>query len=162
MRTTAMGPTAATSAVHEGARFAGPPRGTTGRRRWVGPFALALALGLLAGRFALAGTGDSPAAAGRPRAAAPADPASTVADLQARLRVTPDSGPLLTQLGVAYLGRARETADPTFYAKAAGALDRARALAPNAAPTLVGAGLLALGRHDFTGALDLGRHAHEV
>jgi tetratricopeptide (TPR) repeat protein len=85
-----------------------------------------------------------------------------VADLQARLGARPDDPVLLTRLGEAYLLRARETADPSYFTRAAQALDRSQALAPDRPATLTGLGLLALGRHDFPAALELGRRAHEI
>jgi len=85
-----------------------------------------------------------------------------VADLQSRLRATPDDPILLTRLGEAYVLRARETADPTWFTKAGQALDRSQSLAPDRPATLNGLGLLALSRHDFSAALELGRKAHEL
>jgi len=121
--------------------------------------AVTLLAGLLAGRFLVAGdTG----AGDRTRTAAPAaggDTAAVVARLQADLRRRPDEPRLLTRLGVAYVARARETADPTFYAKAAGVLARADRLDPGDPDTMVARGLLDLGRHDFRGALALGTRA---
>jgi tetratricopeptide (TPR) repeat protein len=116
----------------------------------------AVAAGLLAGRFLVAGDGGP-----RPAAApvAQRDTAAVVARLQADLRRRPDEPRLLTQLGVAYVARARETADPTFYAKAAGVLGRATRLAPRDPATMVARGLLDLGRHDFSSALAWGTRA---
>jgi tetratricopeptide (TPR) repeat protein len=129
-------------------------------RRWALPtFAVAGAMGLALGRFALAG-GDGAPAPAPPRSASTTQ--ATVADLQARLGATPDDPGMLTRLGEAYLVRARETADPTYFSRAAQALDRSDALAPDRPATLTGLGLLALGRHDFTAALDLGRRAHTL
>jgi tetratricopeptide (TPR) repeat protein len=123
----------------------------------------AIGLGLALGRFAFAGTGGSIAAT-RPAAAAAADSSAqaTVATLQGQLRATPDDPTLLTKLGVSYLTRARETADPSYYTKAADALDRSQSLAPDASLTLTGEGLLALSRHDFAGALAWGTKAHAL
>jgi tetratricopeptide (TPR) repeat protein len=118
--------------------------------------AVALLAGLLGGRFLAAG-GDAGAAPPRPAAAG--DSAAVVARLQADLRRRPDEPRLLTRLGVAYLARARETADPTFYAKAAGVLARSSRLAPGDADTMVARGQLALGRHDFRAALAWGVRA---
>jgi Flp pilus assembly protein TadD len=116
--------------------------------------ALTVAAGLL-GRFLVAGDGGTrpapPAAAG--------DSGAVVARLQAELRQRPDEPRLLTRLGVAYLSRARETADPTWYAKAAGVLERASGLAPADPAVLVARGLLELGRHDFRSALAWGTRA---
>ena len=118
--------------------------------------AVTVLAGLLVGRFLVAGDGDqarpaSPAAAG--------DTAAAVARLQADLRRRPDEPRLLTRLGIAYVTRARETADPTFYAKAAGVLERATRLAPADPDAMVARGLLDLGRHDFRSALAWGTRA---
>ena len=84
--------------------------------------AVTVLAGLLVGRFLVAEDGD-PARPAPPAAAG--DTAAVVARLQADLRRRPDEPRLLTGLGVAYVTRARETADPTFYAKAAGEIGRA-------------------------------------
>jgi hypothetical protein len=82
-----------------------------------------------------------------------------VARLEAELRRRPDEPRLLTRLGVAYVDRARETADPSLYARAAGVLERSGRLAPGDAATMVARGLLDLGRHDFRSALVWGSRA---
>jgi tetratricopeptide (TPR) repeat protein len=115
-----------------------------------------LLAGLLVGRFLVGGDGG--AAAPAPRTAS-AGSEATVARLQAELRRSPDQPRLLTQLGVAYVTRARETADPSFYTKAAAVLRQADRIAPGDADTMTARGLLELGRHDFRAALDWGRRA---
>ncbi len=117
-------------------------------------------MGAALGRFALVGGGSPSPPVPTPRTAPGASAA--VADLQARLGVTPDDPALLARLGEAYLVRARETADPSYFTKAAQALGRSDTLAPDRTDTLTGLGLLALGRHDFSAALDLGRRAHQL
>jgi len=117
-------------------------------------------IGLLLGRFLLAG-GNAPAPGPAPRAAT-GNSEATVAKLQGQLRATPDDPKLLTQLGVTYITRARETADPSYFTKAGQALDRSQSLAPDLPLTLTGLGLLALSRHEFPLALDLGRRAEAV
>ncbi len=114
-------------------------------------------MGVALGRFALAGGDGTPAPA--PARAAGGE---VVADLQARLGARPDDPVLLTRLGEAYLLRARDTADPSYFTRAAQALERSQALAPERAATLTGMGLLALSRHDFPAALELGRRAHQL
>jgi tetratricopeptide (TPR) repeat protein len=64
-------------------------------------------------------------------------------------------------LGLAFLQRVRETADPSLYDAAAAAFDEARDLAPDDALVLVGIGGLQLGRHEFAAALETGRAAAE-
>ena len=117
--------------------------------------AVTVAAGVLVGRFLVAGDG---AARPAPPVAA-ADSGAVVARLQAELRQRPDEPRLLTRLGVAYVARARETADPTFYAKASGVLEQATRLAPGDPDTMVARGLLELGRHDFKAALAWGTRA---
>lgn len=139
------------------------PAAAPGRRRgvpgWVPTLVVAALLGVLLGRFLLAGT-SSPAPT-----AAPSTDRSTearITSLQARLQAVPDDPGALTDLGVAYLSRAKETADPTWYAKADQALARSAALSPDQVRTLTAQGLLALARHDFSHALDLGNRAHDL
>jgi tetratricopeptide (TPR) repeat protein len=115
-----------------------------------------LAAGLLAGRFLVAGDDDGARPA---RPAAAGDTGAEVARLQAELRRRPGEPRLLTRLGVAYVAQARETADPAFYAKAAGVLGQASKLAPADPETMVARGLLELGRHDFRSALTWGTRA---
>jgi len=136
-----------------GAPPAGPLRL---RRSLVATLVLAAVMGLLLGRFVFAGGDDAqPSAVRQPKA-------QSIEQLQLRLRVGGENAGLLTDLGVAYLNQARATADPTWYSKAADALQRAQALAPDDGRTLTGAGLLALARHDFTLALSLGQRAHAL
>ena len=110
-------------------------------------------LGVCFGRFVFAGRSASPPTAVRQAKA------QSIEQLQNELRVRGESGPLLTDLGVAYLNQARTTADPTWYAKAGAALDRARVSSPDEPRTLTALGLLSLARHDFSGALSLGPRA---
>jgi tetratricopeptide (TPR) repeat protein len=108
-------------------------------------------------------TGSRPA-----RAAAPAgypvggSTAERVAALQARLHTNARDVESWAQLGSAYEQRARETADPTYYTKAAGALRRALGLSPHDLIATSGLGSLALSRHRFGEALRLGRLAHRL
>jgi tetratricopeptide (TPR) repeat protein len=124
--------------------------------------------GALLGRFALAGDGPEPGAVAPPREGLTGTTGTgteaTVARLRAALRAAPGEPGLLTQLGAAYLTRARESADPSYLAKAADALDRSRSIRPGPADsgTMTALGLLALARHDFTSALAWGRQAHQA
>jgi tetratricopeptide (TPR) repeat protein len=85
-----------------------------------------------------------------------------VARLQAELRAAPRDAHALDLLGLAYQQRARETGDPTWYAKSEGVLRRALRLAPNDLLATSGLGSLALSRHRFADALALGRHARRL
>jgi tetratricopeptide (TPR) repeat protein len=105
--------------------------------------------------------GGSHAAAAAPPSASPLaqTTAATVARLQTALGTDPRNADDWSQLGSAYEQRARETGDPSYYAKADGALHRALRLNPRD-PAATGAlGSLALSRHRFRDALGLGRQA---
>jgi tetratricopeptide (TPR) repeat protein len=88
--------------------------------------------------------------------------AAIVADLQSRLRATPDDQHSYALLGLAYEQRARETGDPSWYPKADGVLLRAHALDPKDSIAVSGLGSLALSRHRFRDALALGRQAQAL
>ena len=122
-----------------------------------------VAAGLLGGRFLVAGEDGGQARTSRAAASTGAGAGTAagaeVARFQAELRRRPGEPRLLTQLGVAYVARAGETADPTFYAKAAGVLGQASKLDPDDPATMVARGLLDLGRHDFGSALTWGTRA---
>lgn len=68
----------------------------------------------------------------------------------------------LTDLGDAYLQRARETANPADYARAEKLFTDAGAREPRDAGPVIGLGTLALARHNFSTALDLGRQARRL
>src|SRR5207248_8469498 len=132
------------------------PAGPLRLRRPLVAAVVAAVMGMLLGRFVFAGSGDAPSSVARqPKV-------KSMEQLQEEIRVGGETGPLLTDLGVAYLNQARATADPTWYAKAGTALERAQALSPEEPRTLTGAGLLALARHQFASALALGQRAHRV
>jgi tetratricopeptide (TPR) repeat protein len=82
-----------------------------------------------------------------------------ISALQDTLRQYPTDAPAATSLGLAYLQRARETSDPSYYSKADGVLQQALQLAPGDADTLIGVGSLALSRHQFAAALEWGQQA---
>jgi tetratricopeptide (TPR) repeat protein len=127
--------------------------------------------GLLGG--VLRGEGESsrpPAAAATPVEAVDTalagfslgDSESLVARLQETLRENPDDVRSLTLLGLAYQQRARETGDPVFYTKSEGVLREALILAPDDLLATSGLGSLALARHDFEQALELGERARDL
>ncbi|GAB3880639.1 hypothetical protein GCM10029964_035400 [Kibdelosporangium lantanae] len=83
--------------------------------------------------------------------------AQSVAKLQATLRKLPNDALAWAQLGSSYVEIARITVDPTYYAKAQGALDRSLTLRPDGnGPALMGMGALANARHEFAQARDWG------
>jgi tetratricopeptide (TPR) repeat protein len=90
------------------------------------------------------------------------DTEATTLGLQARLREHPRDADAHAQLGFAYLQRARETGDPSYYRRAAEAFRRARALAPGDELTTSGLASLALSQHRFRDAFDLGRRARTL
>jgi tetratricopeptide (TPR) repeat protein len=90
----------------------------------------------------------------RPSAAPVSTTASQIVDLRTKLATKPDDPATLRDLGLALLQRVRETADPSLYAQAEQALDRARTLAPDDPLVLVGIGGLQLGKHRFAEALE--------
>ena len=116
----------------------------------------AVVAGVALGRFFfldLAGAREPGAPAAPPRG----DVAAAVAAVAA----APEDPAALARLGAAYLAEARRTADPALYGRADDAITRSLAADGGAGQpsTLVTAGLLALARHDFTGAL---AHATEA
>jgi tetratricopeptide (TPR) repeat protein len=115
---------------------------------------MAAVVGLLLGRFAFTGR-SGVEGTGAPAPVARGTEAE-VNSLQAWLRTFPDDPVALTRLASAYLARGRETGEPSWTAKAAEAVDRSRAIDPASPETTTVAGLLALTRHDFGAALELG------
>ncbi|MGX7825961.1 tetratricopeptide repeat protein [Actinokineospora sp. 24-640] len=81
---------------------------------------------------------------------------------QDRLRTLPDDAATWALLGTAYVEQARVTGNPSYYAKADGALATAMEHEPDNAAALVGMGALANARHDFAAARDWGEKAREV
>jgi tetratricopeptide (TPR) repeat protein len=65
-------------------------------------------------------------------------------------------------LGMAYLQRARETGDPTYYGKAGAAFDEAQGREPQSVEALIGKGALANARHKFREALAFGEQARDL
>jgi tetratricopeptide (TPR) repeat protein len=76
-----------------------------------------------------------------------------IADEQQVLSRDPRSVETLAQLSALYLQKARESGDPSFYARAESLLEQASGLAPDDEQVLAGQAALALERHDFAGAL---------
>lgn len=143
--------------------------------RAAGPSALRrLSLFLAAATVLLLGSGLISLWSARP-ADRPADPVAvvpgaagsptdrTIALLQARLQERPDSpSRVYSQLGAAYLQKAREIADPAYYTKSDAVLTKALTIAPDDFSALISLGVLALARHDFRGALGWGERARAI
>jgi tetratricopeptide (TPR) repeat protein len=119
---------------------------------------LFLLLQVLNGSPAPAPTGSA-AAEGAPPAA---DTAAIVRDLQSAVEADPGDAHAYALLGDAYYQRARETGDPSYYSRAGRAFDAALDRDPSDPLATVGAGTLALARHDFEAGLQLGRRAHRL
>jgi tetratricopeptide (TPR) repeat protein len=86
-----------------------------------------------------------------------------VAALQDRLHRVPGDAAGWARLGGSYVELARVTADPAYYSKAQGALDRSLQLDPDGnGPAMLGMGALANARHDFTAARDWALRAQSV
>src|SRR3954451_2962025 len=123
-------------------------------------FAAALAI------FSIAGAGGS--GARRPAsepAYVPATSQSTdarIASLQTTVRSAPKNPTGYAELAQAYLQKVRETGDASFYTRADGVLKSSLRLSPRSPEATVVAGSLALARHDFSGALSLGRRARTL
>jgi tetratricopeptide (TPR) repeat protein len=102
----------------------------------------------------LARSGGAPAPAVDSGAFLPpgASTAARIVALQATVRSAP-SASSYSALGLAYLQRARETFDPTYYGRAEQALRDGLRRAPGSVQALTGLGTLALARHDFRGGL---------
>jgi tetratricopeptide (TPR) repeat protein len=82
--------------------------------------------------------------------------------LQDRLRAHPNDWQSYSQLGLAYLQKARETGDPTYYQKTEEALEKALSFQPDDYASISAKGALALARHDFASALEWGEKARQI
>lgn len=85
-----------------------------------------------------------------------------IESLQARLRAAPNDWQAYSQLSLAYLQKARETGDPTYYQKAEGVLDKALTLQPDDYTAISAMGELNLARHQFREALEWGQRARQL
>lgn len=77
--------------------------------------------------------------------------------LQEKLKGEPDNPDLNASLGQAYLQKARETGDPSYYTKGEGLFDKALAAKPDHVEALVGKASLAMSRHQFASARDIAK-----
>jgi tetratricopeptide (TPR) repeat protein len=82
--------------------------------------------------------------------------------LQDRLRSNPDDWQSYSQLGLVFLQKARETGDPTYYQKTEEALNKALSSHPDDYASIGASGALALARHQFRSALELGEKARQL
>ncbi len=122
---------------------------------------------------ALAGGADRPAPSSRgeahpggaqsPQRIVGADVAAGIVSEQTRLKAVPKDWSAWASLGALYTAQARLTADPTYYAKADGALSTSLRIKPDDnAAALTGQATLASSRHDFLGALALARKSERL
>lgn len=133
------------------------------RRRWFPIALLATGLVLLGGTVVTVSRTVDPTstvAAGEPAL----DPLSRVIEtMQQELRDNPGNALTWAQLGSAYVEQARATADPSYYQKAQGALERSMTLQPqDNGEAMIGLGALANARHDFTQARDWALQARQL
>ncbi|MEX2289738.1 MAG: tetratricopeptide repeat protein [Mycobacteriales bacterium] len=127
------------------------------RRALSGAAVVGAAVALLA-----VGAAGSPPAPSGTEPAGNVAPDGSIAALQADLERVPGDFRSWTALGGAYVQQARLTADPSYYAKAEGAFDKALALRPEDDGALTGQATLAAARHDFAGAVALSDRALAV
>src|SRR5881397_2707352 len=86
--------------------------------------------------------------------------AQAIASLQERLRTAPGDWRSFADLGLAYVQQARVTADPSFYPKAEGVLERSLQINGSSNfDAFTELASLAAARHDFAGALAWGEKA---
>jgi tetratricopeptide (TPR) repeat protein len=126
--------------------------------------ALAFAVTLAALALAESRHSNPPSIAAEP-AFVPATSQSTdarIASLQAAVKAQPKDPQAYASLAQAYLQKVRESGDASFYARADAVLKDALRLDPRSPDATVVAGTLALARHDFVGALQLGRRARTL
>lgn len=112
----------------------------------------------------LAGGPSTPESVASSASAAAVDPLSaSIADLQEQLEEQPADAEGWASLGGAYVEQARVTADPSYYPKAEGALEKSLELEEeNNVAALSGYGALSNARHDFDAAADYARQAQDV
>lgn len=142
-----------------------PRRSWVRRTMVVGVVAVILLIGGgVVGLRTTSHTAPAPAAEVANANAAPAAASdAAIQRAQQRLHQVPGDWVTWAALGSAYLERARVTADPSYYPKAEGALDKSLKLrSRDNAAALTGLGALANARHDFAGAARWAKRALAV
>lgn len=132
------------------------------KSRWAVAGIAVLAVGLIAlvlagGEDSTTGGEDEPPVATASESSGSTD--DFIADLQDRLREDPENFPLHIDLANAYLQKVRENGDSSLYTNTEELLDRAEEIEPGHPELLATRGILALARHEFAEARDLGREA---
>jgi len=87
---------------------------------------------------------------------------SQIQTLQEQLRADPNNWQNYSQLGLAYLQKARESGDPSYYQKTEEALDKALSFQSDDYASVAAKGALALARHEFSSALEWGERAKQI
>src|SRR5215510_9326948 len=82
--------------------------------------------------------------------------------LQEKVKADPGNADLNASLGQAYLQKARETGDPSYYTKSEELFGRALARNADHVGALIGKASLAMSRHQFEAARDIARQASEM
>ena len=117
--------------------------------------AIVASLALLGADMGTARDRIAAAASGRP----PSDAELFVANTTDELTDGLDDANDLALVGLAELQLARETGDPSHYVRAEESFRRALEIDHDNIEALIGQGTLALARHDFAGALEIGERA---
>jgi len=132
----------------------------TARRLIVGGAAAALtAVALLLGGVFAPPSSRSASTVAPVGSAIGSSEASLLPALQDEVRANPTDVQALGLLGLAYQQRVRDTGDPSYYGKSEGVLRRALQISPDDLVATGALGSLALSRHRFRDALQLGRRA---
>jgi tetratricopeptide (TPR) repeat protein len=139
------------------------PRLRRARSRGIGRRGLlvfvALAIGLAAGRVI---TYDRSGSAEVATAEEQSVPEERIAALKEAVQRDPGDRGSLQELGATYVQAVAAGGDVALYNDAEAVLERAEAVAPNDPRTQVIQGYLALARHDFRRARELGQGAHDA
>ncbi len=107
----------------------------------------------------------APPGAGDGAAVAPPDATATQQEIFKQYEVVrqyPDTVASYVLLGNAYVQNVREQGDPSDYGRAQAAFDEALRREPGNVDALIGKGVLALARHEFAAALQLGARALDL
>lgn len=139
------------NAEGERAERSSPPR------RWIIAAVVLMAIGLLLTRFVV----TRPEGAVLPPVSA-SSTAEVVTSLEARVSREPTDLAAWQELGASLVQAATETGDPAYYQRAEDAFAQATILDPDNPATAIGKAVLALARHDFAGAAELGAEVHQA
>lgn len=126
------------------------------RRAWTVRVAATAGVALLALTGAAAWAAD-PVTSSQPLPGA--DARILIERATASVQADPGDTEALLTLGLAWYQHARETADPSDYARAQEAFDRILAIEPDDVEAIIGSGTIALARHQFQEALPLAEAA---